>query len=56
MPKEPHPLSELDRRKAGLADDHDPRDPAQQQNDRPKGDDKPPRQPAGPYDRDPSSP
>jgi hypothetical protein len=26
-----------DQNKAGLQDDHDPRDPAQQQNDKPKG-------------------
>jgi hypothetical protein len=42
-------MDELDRRKAGLQDDHDPRDPAQQQNDKPKGDFKPRKQPA---DRD----
>jgi hypothetical protein len=45
-------MNKLDRRKAGLQDDHDPRDPAQRQNDKPKGDFKPPKQPAVPYDRD----
>ena len=34
-------MTGLDQRKAGLQDDHDPRDPEQQQNDKPKGDRKP---------------
>ena len=38
MPKPPKPTSELDQSKAGLQDDHDARDPAQQQNDQPKRD------------------
>jgi len=42
VPKPPTPISELDQTKAGLQDDPDPRDPAQQQNDMPKGDDKAP--------------
>lgn len=45
-------MQKLDQSKAGLQDDHDPRDPAQQQNDKPKGDFKIPKQPSGPYDRD----
>ena len=52
MPKPPKPVSELDQSKVGLQDDHDPRDPAQKQNDKSKGEFKPPKQPAGPYDRD----
>ena len=35
MPKPPKPVNDLDRSKAGLQDDHDPRDPAQEQNDLP---------------------
>lgn len=62
MPKPPKPISEES--KAGLQDDHDPRDPAQQGNlpntqreggqhvNEGKGEDfKTPKQPAGPYDR-----
>jgi hypothetical protein len=45
-------MNKLDQQKAGLQDDHDPSDPAQKQNDKPKGDFKPPSQPSGPYDRD----
>ena len=52
MPKPPKPVSELDQSKIGLQDDHDPRDPAQKQNDKSKDDFKPSKQPAGPYDRD----
>ena len=52
MPKPPKPVSELDQSKVGLQDDHDPRDPAQKQNDKSKDDFKPSKQPAGPYDRD----
>jgi len=37
MPKPPKPVSDLDQSKAGLQDDHDPRDPAQKQNDVPEG-------------------
>jgi hypothetical protein len=48
-------MSNPGQRKAGLQDDHDPRDPAQKENDKPKGDFKPPKQPAGPYDRDKKS-
>ena len=48
MPKPPKPVSELDQSKVGLQDDHDPRDPAQKQNDKSKGEFKPPKQPAGP--------
>ena len=55
MPKPPKPVSDIDQRKAGLQDDHDPRDPAQEQNDKPKGDFKPPKQSGGPYDRDKGS-
>jgi hypothetical protein len=35
-------MNNLDQQKAGLQDDHDPRDPAQKQNDKSKGDCKPP--------------
>jgi hypothetical protein len=35
MPKPPKPISDLDQKKVGLQDDHDPRDPAQKQNDKP---------------------
>ena len=45
-------MNELDQQKAGLQDDHDPRDIGRKQNDKPKGGFKPPKQPAGPYDRD----
>ena len=31
MPKPPKPVSDLDQSKVGLQDDHDPRDPAQEQ-------------------------
>jgi hypothetical protein len=48
-------MNKLDQQKAGLQDDHDPRDLAQKQNDNPKGDFKPPKQPSGPYDRDKES-
>ena len=54
MPKPPKPATELDQQKAGLQDDHDPRDIGQQQNDKPKGDFRPPKQPAVPYDRNTS--
>ena len=54
MPKPPKPITELGQRKAGLQDDHDARDIGQQQNDKRKGDFKPPKQPAGPYDSDDS--
>ena len=37
-----------------MQDDHDPRDTGQQQNDKRKGEFKPPKQPAGPYDTDDS--
>ena len=55
MPKSPKPISEGS--KAGLQDDHDPRDPAPQGTlpnvNEGKGQDfKTPKQPAGPYDRD----
>lgn len=40
-------MGKFDQQKAGLQDDHDPRDPAQEQNAEP-GDFKPPKQPAGP--------
>ena len=52
MPKPPKVVTELDQRKAGLQDDHDPRDNSQKQNDKPKGDFRPPEQTGGPYDRD----
>ena len=55
MPKPPKPVSELDQSKVGLQDDHDPRDPAQKQNDKSKDEFKPSKQPAGPYDRDKGS-
>jgi hypothetical protein len=55
MPKPPKPMTELDQAKAGLQDDHDPNDIGQQQNDKPKGDSRPPERPAGPYDRDQNS-
>jgi hypothetical protein len=45
-------MNNFDQRKAGLQDDHDPSDISQKQNDKPKGDFKPPKQPAGPYNRD----
>jgi hypothetical protein len=48
-------MNTFDQRKAALRDDHDPRDPAQKQNGEPKGDFKPPKQPAGAYDRDKES-
>jgi hypothetical protein len=48
-------MTELDQQKAGLQDDHDPGDPGQKQNDKPKGDFKPPKQPAGPHNRDKES-
>ena len=54
MPKPPKPVSELDQSKVGLQDDHDPRDPAQKQNDKSKGECEPPKQPAG-SDRDKKS-
>jgi hypothetical protein len=44
--------TDLDQQKRGLQDDHDPQDIGQRQNDKPKGDYKPLKQPAGPYDRD----
>jgi hypothetical protein len=44
-------MNKLDQQKAGLQDDHDPRDLGQKQNNRPKGDLKPPMQPIGPYNR-----
>ena len=37
MPKPPTPMNELDQSKAGLQDDHDPRDPVQKQNELPEG-------------------
>ena len=37
MPKPPKPMNELDQSKAGLQDDHDPRDPVQKQNELPEG-------------------
>ena len=37
MPKPPKTIEEIDQRKAGLHDDHDPRDPVHKQNDNPKG-------------------
>jgi hypothetical protein len=37
-------MNELTNKKAGLQDDHDPRDLDQKQNDKPKGDLKPPKQ------------
>jgi hypothetical protein len=52
MPKPPKPMSEPDQKKAGLQDDHDPQDIGQKQNDKPRGDSKPSKKPAGPYDRD----
>jgi hypothetical protein len=48
-------MNELDQQKAGLHDDHDPGDLGQKQNDKRKGDFKPPKQPAGPYNRDKES-
>ena len=48
-------MSDLDQQKAGLQDDHNPRDIGQRQNDKPKGDYKPPKQPSGPYNRDKES-
>ena len=54
MPKPPKPITELGQRKARLQDAPDPRDTGQQQNDKRKGDFKPPKQPAGPYDSDDS--
>jgi hypothetical protein len=47
VPKPPKPVSDIDQRKAGLQGDHDPRDPVQQQNDKPKGDFTPPNKRAG---------
>ena len=47
----PKSITDLDQTKAGLQDDHDPNDIGQQQNGKPKSDFKPPKQPAGPYDR-----
>jgi hypothetical protein len=52
VPKPPKPVSDIDQRKAGLQGDHDPCDPVQLQNDKPKGDFTPPKQKGGPYDRD----
>ena len=37
MPNPPKPISDLDQSKAGLQDDHDPRDIGQKQNDVPEG-------------------
>ena len=45
-------MNKLDQQKVGLQDDHDPRDLGQKQNDKPKGDFKSRRQPAGPHNRD----
>ena len=39
--------ADLDQRKRGLEDDHDPSDLGQKQNNKPKGDFKPPKQPPG---------
>lgn len=48
-------MNKPDQQKAGLQDDHDPRDPVQKQNYKPKGDFKPPKQPIGPCDREEKS-
>jgi hypothetical protein len=45
-------MTKFDQRKAGLQDDHDPHDPAQKQNDKPKGGFKPSRQPSAPDEKD----
>ena len=45
-------MNKFDQQKAGLQDDHDPRDSAQKQNDKPKADDKPPSVEATPPDSD----
>jgi hypothetical protein len=47
--------TDLDQSKRGLQDDHDPSDIGQKLNDKTKGDFKPTKQPAGPYNRDKES-
>ena len=47
--------ADLDQRKRGLEDDHDPGDLGQKQNDKRKGDVKPAKQPAGRSNRDKQS-
>ena len=48
-------MNELDQQKAGLQDDHDPRDLGQKQNDKRKGDFKSSKQQVGHSNRDKES-